>query len=134
MIREYKDSDYTIVNVLGRDIDADYKFNLSPVSKCFVYEEGEEVVGFIIADIFDDRAEIVDIAVEVMHRNVKIGDKPSKHVINLCKNCDNITLEVRDNNKAAIKLYKNNGFKTVSIRKKYYSNGSIDALLMQRKM
>lgn len=134
MIREYKDSDYTIVNVLGRDIDADYKFNLSPVSKCFVYEEGEEVVGFIIADIFDDRAEIVDIAVEVMHRNVKIGDKLLKHVINLCKNCDNITLEVRDNNKAAIKLYKNNGFKTVSIRKKYYSNGSIDALLMQRKM
>ena len=134
MIREYKDSDYTIVNVLGRDIDADYKFNLSPVSKCFVYEEGEEVVGFIIADIFDDRAEIVDIAVEVMHRNVKIGDKLLKYVINLCKNCDNITLEVRDNNKAAIKLYKNNGFKTVSIRKKYYSNGSIDALLMQRKM
>ena len=134
MLREYRDSDYTVVTILGRDIDINYKFNLSPVSKCFVYEEDDEVVGFIIADIFEDRAEIIDIAVDVMHRNKKIGDKLVKYIIELSKNCDNITLEVRDNNKAAIKLYKNNGFKTVSIRKKYYSNGTVDALLMQRKL
>ena len=134
MLREYRDSDYTVVTILGRDIDINYKFNLSPVSKCFVYEENGEVVGFIIADIFDDRAEIIDVAVDVMHRNKKIGDKLVKYIIELSKKCDNITLEVRDNNKAAIKLYKNNGFKTVSIRKKYYSNGTVDALLMQRKL
>lgn len=133
MIRDYKDSDFTIVTALGRDIDIDFKLSLSPVSKCFVYEDSNEVVGFIIADIFEDRAEIIDIAVDVMHRNNKIGDKLVKHIIELSKNCDNITLEVRDNNNAAIKLYKNNGFKTVSIRKKYYSNGTVDALLMQRK-
>ena len=136
MIREYKDIDYNIVNVLGRDIDTNFKLNLSPVSKCFVYEDNNDVVGFIQADIFDDRAEIIDVVVEVMHRNKKIGDKLLKYVIELCKNsgCDNITLEVRVNNDAAMKLYKNNDFKVISIRKKYYSKGTIDAYLMQRKL
>ena len=40
-----------------------------------VYEENNEIVGFIIADIFEDRAEIIDVAVDVMYRNKKIGDK-----------------------------------------------------------
>lgn len=136
MIREYKESDYNAVNVLGREINPDYFIKFNSVSKCFVYEENEEVVGFILIDMFSDRAEIIDVAVEVMHRNNKIGDKLVKYVIDLCKNngCDNITLEVRVNNDAAIKLYKNNDFRVVSIRKKYYSNGTIDANLMQRKL
>ena len=136
MIREYVDNDYNIVNVLGRDIEPTFKLNLSPVSKCFVYEDSNNVVGFIIADIFDDRAEIIDVAVDVMYRNKKIGDKLVKYIIDLSKNngCDNITLEVRVNNEPAIKLYKNNEFKVISIRKKYYSKGTIDAYLMQRKL
>ncbi len=136
MIREYVDNDYNIVNVLGRDIEPTFKLNLSPVSKCFVYEDSNNVVGFIIADIFDDRAEIIDVAVDVMYRNKKIGDKLVKYIIELSKNngCDNITLEVRVNNDPAIKLYKNNEFKVISIRKKYYSKGTIDAYLMQRKL
>ena len=136
MIREYVDNDYNIVNVLGRDIETTFKLNLSPVSKCFVYEDSNNVVGFIIADIFDDRAEIIDVAVDVMYRNKKIGDKLVKYIIELSKNngCDNITLEVRVNNDPAIKLYKNNEFKVISIRKKYYSKGTIDAYLMQRKL
>lgn len=136
MIREYVDNDYNIVNVLGRDIEPTFKLNLSPVSKCFVYEDSNNVVGFIIADIFDDRAEIIDVAVDVMYRNKKIGDKLVKYIIELSKNngCDNITLEVRVNNEPAIKLYKNNEFKVISIRKKYYSKGTIDAYLMQRKL
>ena len=136
MIREYIDNDYNIVNVLGRDIESTFKLNLSPVSKCFVYEDSNNVVGFIIADIFDDRAEIIDVAVDVMYRNKKIGDKLVKYIIELSKNngCDNITLEVRVNNDPAIKLYKNNEFKVISIRKKYYSKGTIDAYLMQRKL
>ena len=136
MIREYIDSDFNIVTGLGRDIDSNFKLNLSPVSKCFVYEIDNEVIGMIIADIFDDRAEIIDISVDVMFRNKKIGDELVKHIINLCKTngCDNITLEVRIDNKSAIKLYQNNNFKVISIRKKYYSNGTVDAYLMQRKL
>lgn len=43
--------------------------------------------------------------------------------------CESITLEVRENNTAAIHLYEKNGFMEVTKRKGYYSNGE-DAYLM----
>ena len=136
MIKEYKDEYFNRVLVLGREIKDDYELSFSPVSKCFIYEEDEEIVGFIIIDIFEDRAEIIDVAVDVMYRNKKIGDKLIKHVIDLSKNsgCESITLEVKVTNKPALKLYKNNNFEIVSIRKKYYSKETIDAYLMSRKL
>ena len=136
MIKEYEKKYYNSVLVLGREIKDDYELSFSPVSKCFIYEENEEIVGFIIADIFEDRAEIIDVAVDVMYRNKKIGDKLIKHIIDLAKEngCESITLEVKVTNKPALKLYKNNNFEIVSIRKKYYSNGTIDAYLMSRKL
>lgn len=136
MIKEYKSEFYNNVLVLGREIKDDYELSFSPVSKCFIYEENNEIVGFVIVDIFEDRAEIIDVAVDVMYRNKKIGDKLVKYVIDLSKEsgCENITLEVKVTNKPALKLYKNNDFEIVSIRKKYYSNGTIDAYLMSRKL
>lgn len=136
MIKEYKDEYFNRVLVLGREIKDDYELSFSPVSKCFIYEENEEILGFIIVDIFEDRAEIIDVAVDVMYRNKKIGDSLIKHIIDLAKNsgCENITLEVKVTNKPALKLYKNNNFEIVSIRKKYYSNGTVDAYLMSRKL
>lgn len=136
MIKEYEDKYYNEVLVLGREINDNYKLNLNSISKCYMYMENNEVIGFILADIFDDRSEIIDVAVNVMHRNKKIGDKLVKYIIDLSKNsgCDNITLEVKVNNNSAIKLYQNNGFKVISVRKKYYSNGTIDAYLMERKL
>ena len=136
MIKEYSEKYFNYVNVLGREISSNYILNLSPVSKCFVYEEDEEIVGFILIDLFDDRAEVIDIAVSLLYRNKKIGDKLLKHIIEICKNkgCENITLEVKVNNQPAIKLYKNNGFKILIIIKKYYSNGTLDAYLMIRKL
>ena len=97
MIKEYKDENFNNVLVLGREIKDNYEVSFSPVSKCFVYELDEEIVGFIIADIFEDRAEIIDVAVDVMYRNKKIGDKLIKYIIDLSKNsgCKNITLEVK---------------------------------------
>lgn len=136
MIKEYTNEYFNNILVLGREIKEDYKLSFSSVSKCFVYEENEEVVGFIIADVFEDRAEIIDVAVDVMYRNKKIGDKLVKHIIDLSQKngCQSITLEVKVTNKTALKLYKNNGFEIASIRKKYYSNGTIDAYLMCRKL
>lgn len=136
MIKEYEDKYYNNVNVLGREISDDYFLRLSPVSKCFVYEEDDEIVGFILADIFSDRAEIIDISVSLLYRNKGIGNKLLNYVLGLSKNngCESVSLEVKSNNKSAINLYHKNGFKTVSIRKKYYNKGTIDANLMLKKL
>lgn len=136
MIKEYIEKYFNSVNVLGREISNTYTFSKSNVGVCYVYELDDEIVGFINADIFDDRAEIIDLAVLPLYRNRKIGDELLKNIINICKQkgCDNITLEVRMDNIAALKLYKNNDFKIVGVRKKYYSNKTVDAYLMQRKL
>lgn len=136
MIKEYIEKYFNSVNVLGREISSTYTFSKSNVGVCYVYELDDEIVGFINADIFDDRAEIIDLAVLPLYRNRKIGDELLKNIINICKQkgCDNITLEVRMDNIAALKLYKNNDFKIIGVRKKYYSNKTVDAYLMQRKL
>lgn len=136
MIKKYIEKYFNSVNVLGREISSTYTFNKSNVGVCYVYELDDEIVGFINADIFDDRAEIIDLAVLPLYRNRKIGDELLKNIINICKQkgCDNITLEVRMDNIAALKLYKNNDFKIIGVRKKYYSNKTVDAYLMQRKL
>lgn len=136
MIKKYIEKYFNSVNVLGREISSTYTFSKSNVGVCYVYELDDEIVGFINADIFDDRAEIIDLAVLPLYRNRKIGDELLKNIINICKQkgCDNITLEVRIDNIAALKLYKNNDFKIIGVRKKYYSNKTVDAYLMQRKL
>lgn len=135
LIREYNDSDIPFITFLGRGIDNNFSFKLNNVSKCFVYDD-LSIIGFIIADIYDDRAEIIDVAVNVNDRKKGIGSKLLEYVINLCKEkgCKSITLEVKYNNVPAIELYKKYDFKVISVRKKYYENGTIDAHLMFREL
>lgn len=136
MIRDYQEKDFNSVSILGRDINSDYVFSMNEVGKCFVYEFENEVVGFAVVDLFEDRSELIDIAVALAHRNKGIGKKLVEKVINESKNngCKSITLEVKCNNDFAITLYKNSGFKLKNIRKKYYSNGTVDAYLMYREL
>jgi ribosomal-protein-alanine N-acetyltransferase len=86
--------------------------------------------------MYDDRAEILDITVHINHRNNGIGCELINKVLEICKNngCKSITLEVRHNNESAVALYKKCGFKTISTRKRYYENGTVDAYLMFREL
>ncbi len=136
MIREYEQRDYNYVSILGRDINLNYKFKLSDVGKCYVYELDDEVIGFAIVDLFSDRSELIDICVALLHRNKKIGDLLLNKIIDISKEngCKNVTLEVKCDNDFAIRLYKKNGFTIKNIRKKYYNNGTVDAYLMYREL
>jgi ribosomal-protein-alanine N-acetyltransferase len=44
------------------------------------------------------------------------------------------TLEVRESNHEAQRLYEKCGFRTVAIRKKYYSDNREDAIVMIREI
>ena len=48
------------------------------------------------------------------------------------KGVERILLEVRQSNKAAIRLYEKNGFQTIGLRKSYYTKPVEDAILMER--
>jgi len=96
----------------------------------------DKVVGYIGTWIILDEAHITNIAVSSEFRNQKIGDKLVSKLIEMCreKNIVSMTLEVRNSNLVAQKLYKNHGFKLAGIRKEYYSDNKEDALIMWKEV
>ena len=101
----------------------------NPYLKIKGYYINNNIVGVIVYEDIYNRFEIDYIVVDSKYRRQGIGEKLIKNIIDL--NPDNITLEVREDNIAAINLYKKMGFEVVSKREKYY--GNIDGLLMIRR-
>lgn len=106
----------------------------NPFSKYFLYLKDEVAVAYIQYSIYYEKAELDDIYVMEEYRRLGIGKKLLDALFQDCyeKHCFNITLEVRENNKNALMLYRNYGFEPVAIRKNYYQN--CDAILMERKL
>lgn len=99
----------------------------NPFAKVIIYID-KTIKGYLYYSEIYDRIEINQIEVEKNSRNQKIASKLLEELI---KKDKDITLEVKQTNEIAIKLYKKYNFKQVAIRKGYYNN--IDGLLMERK-
>lgn len=94
----------------------------------FVYEYEDKIVGFISSWISDNTT-ILNFGVLPQYREHGFGSELLDEVIKIAKG--DITLEVRPSNKRALAFYQHRGFKEISLRKNYYSNGE-DAILMMR--
>ena len=75
---------------------------------------------------------IVTLAVRRDYRKLGVGGAILHHCLRICfeKSFINVTLEVRASNKSAQSLYLKHGFKTVGVRKNYYTNDGEDDLIM----
>lgn len=106
----------------------------SSSSHYIVARLNNEIVGFGGIKVVLDSADIMNIVVKKNFRNLGIGTSILNEIIALCLslNLSSITLEVRKDNEYAISLYKNFGFETLGIRKKYY-NG-VDGFIMEKKI
>lgn len=104
------------------------ELNSNPFGKFLILKENEKIIGYIYYSDIYERAEINQFEIDVFHRNCGKGQKLLNELI---KTVDkNITLEVRDDNFAAIRVYEKFNFKRKAIRKNYY-NGK-DGILMER--
>ena len=101
----------------------------NPFGVFLILKENEEIIGYLYYSDIYERAEINQFEINYIHRNCGKGDILLKELINKLQK--DITLEVREDNIPAIKVYKKNGFERKAIRKGYY-NG-IDGILMERK-
>lgn len=102
--------------------------------KCLMAIYKEEIIGYIsFSHIFD--IEIESIIVKSSYQRQGIGTLLLKYVFNFSKKnkINNVFLEVRKSNLAAISLYKKFGFKIISVRKKYYENTE-DALILKKQL
>ena len=98
-------------------------------SKYFVSKIDTEVFGYISYRVILDEVEIMNIVTREDARNMGIASSLLSYLI---RNVDasKYNLEVNENNKVAIKIYKKFGFMEVGERKNYYNNGKENAILM----
>ena len=116
----------------------EYEFNVNPLNKIIVCKDDNKVVGFIDFMITFNSATISQIAVKNEYRKQGIATM----LLSEMEKCfpsdiedivENVTLEVRESNQAAINLYKKNGYEEVVIKKHYYSNGE-NAIYMVKRL
>ena len=126
------------LNKLGSCLHKNFEFNISEFNKCKLLLDETKLIGFITYTVIYERAEILDIVIDCNFRNKGYGNILLNNCVDDIKksNCINITLEVSENNLAAINLYKKNGFKILAVRKNYYHNNNeyIDAYLMEKDL
>lgn len=90
-----------------------------------------KILGYAGFWLIIDEAEIVNIAVHPEYRRKGIGNLLLKELLNLAKTKEAklVTLEVRETNESAKKLYSKSGFQLIAIRKKFYKDTNEDAFV-----
>ena len=133
MIKEYDSYPQDAVDNFTYKL-TEKEFSTNPYLKIITYVEKDKIIGFLLYSLIYDRIEIEQFEVTTKKRRKGIGDKLLKYLIEKYQYSDikNITLEVKEDNIAAINLYKKYGFKKVSTREKYYDG--INGLLMEKTL
>lgn len=102
-----------------------------------VYENSDNldnnVIGYGVAMVFDSYLHIANLAVKDNYRRRGIGSTIVSYMLDYARmeNKKVAILEVREQNWAAINLYKKIGFKESGNKKLYYPDGN-DAIVMKR--
>ncbi len=105
----------------------------SPLSRGFVIEKNNVIVGYIIFYSVDVEGHIMNLAVAPSERRRGYGRQLLTHALAFFKEqgATECYLEVREHNENAQRLYSLFGFEVIGRRKKYYPETCEDALVMQ---
>jgi ribosomal-protein-alanine N-acetyltransferase len=93
---------------------------------------GQRIAGYLITWLIEDELHIANLAVHPDFRRQGIAEKLVRTVLDEIPHCSLATLEVRESNSSARRLYEKLGFAIVGIRKKYYEKEGEDALIMSK--
>ena len=94
-----------------------------------VSDPDHKIIGYILFWLLDDEAQINNVAVHPDNRGKGIGEELVRFALDKIRHLGGtfVTLEVRQSNAVAIKLYLKMGFTVLGVRKGYYSNPIEDA-------
>jgi len=110
-----------------------YRNEVSNPRACYlVAKDGNLVIGFAGMWVAADEAHITTVAVRPEHRRAGIAKRLIVELIRqaIGRKATRITLEVRESNLAAQRLYEGFGFTAVAILSGYYRDTGEDALVM----
>lgn len=143
MIRNMKNSDVPQIAALearcfsdpwsANSIASELK---NPLSLWLVDEREGVIAGYVGSQSVPPEADVMNLAVAPELRRQGIGRALMLHLAALLRRdgMENLTLEVRETNAAAIALYAALGFESVGKRLKYYVNPTEDALIMRKEL
>ena len=104
-----------------------------PSGICLAARRGGRMCGYTVCSRYDTVWHIMNVAVDPDQRRTgvatalldallqRVGDSQARY-----------TLEVRESNDGAIRLYERFGFRTAGLRRRYYQDNGEDALVMWR--
>lgn len=120
--------DFWSVNTLKQELE-------NPHSSYYVAKEKREIVGFAGIWRSIDDVHITDIVTKKTKRRLGIASLLLETLVKEAKkeHFSAITLEVNENNLAAISLYEKYHFLRMGFRKKYYNNKE-NAIIMTRSL
>jgi len=101
------------------------------ISYPFLMLTGKDVIGYAVIISVADEIHINNFAVAPGFRRKGYGIKLMQHILDKYAEHQDVFLEVRPSNVAAIVLYEKFNFKQIYLRKAYYANGE-DAVIMHR--
>jgi len=98
-----------------------------------VMEQAGAVVGYAGVDHGGEVADVMTIAVAPTAQGTGLGQVLMDWLVADARRggAEHLMLEVRADNVAAQRLYARAGFATLTVRRKYYQPGDIDALIMR---
>ncbi|WP_374968352.1 ribosomal protein S18-alanine N-acetyltransferase [Terrabacter sp. BE26] len=91
------------------------------------------VAGYAGLDVAGDVADVMTIAVAPTHQGRGLGRVLLAELVRRAssRGAEAVLLEVRADNDAARRLYDRAGFEVISVRRRYYQPGDVDALVMR---
>ena len=98
-----------------------------------VAEQGGVVVGYAGVDRHGEVADVMTIAVATEAQGQGLGSLLMDWLIDAarCGGAEHLMLEVRADNMAAQRLYSKRGFAMLTVRRRYYQPGDVDAHIMR---
>ncbi|WP_425455167.1 ribosomal protein S18-alanine N-acetyltransferase [Aquisalibacillus elongatus] len=113
-----------------------YDLMKNQFSRYLVIERDSKIVGYCGIWIVLEVAQITNIAISPEERGHQLGKTLFEEALNLSKEqgATELTLEVRESNTVAQKMYELFGLKVVGKREGYYQDDGEDALVMWVKL
>ncbi len=104
-----------------------------PIYTVLIAESDGTFCGYLTASVCAGEAELQRIAVLPERRRSGTAKKLIEEFLRTCRDAalDEVYLEVRTSNAAAISLYQSHGFSEYALRHAYYTMPTEDALLMK---
>jgi [ribosomal protein S18]-alanine N-acetyltransferase len=101
-------------------------------AKYMVLECDGGIVGYGGMWLIMEEAHVTNIAIGADYRGRKLGDKLLTEMQRTASRlgAQRMTLEVRPSNEVAQRLYAKKGFRSVGVRRGYYTDNQEDALIM----